>query len=392
MKKRKVLFITPSLCQGGIEHSQITMLKLLDREKYDLTLFLYLKDVTLLPLVPDYVKVIIDEDNNHYYRKIEAIKLSLQKRICSLFGFEKLYYKYSEELRDHIHEQRAMHPARDIFKNEKFDVVVSNAIGICTEMAQYISADKRYVFFRSSVDLHHEMLEKVFPKYDGIVAVSNGVKEMLQESYPHVKDKVILLEDYVSAETILYKASDKNSEYQIDVDNDTITICSCGRLSPEKGFDMAVESAALLAKNGYKFKWYFIGDGQERERIERLIANYSLEDKVYITGYMDNPFSFMKLCDIYVQPSYEESYGRTIKEAMILGKPVVSTATVGGNTLIKNGESGILTEINAEALAEGIISFIVNKELREGCAKSYSLEQNISELMVFKERLEKLLS
>ena len=391
MKKRKVLFITPSLCQGGIEHSQITMLKLLDKEKYDITLFLYLEDVTLLPLVPDYVKVIIDRDKSHYYRKPKAIKYVLMKKICSIYGRKEQYVNYAEKLRVFIREERAKHPAKDVFSKERFDVVVSNAIGICTEMAQYISAEKRYVFFRSSVDLHHEMLERVFPKYDGIVAVSPGVKEMLQKSYPDVKEKIVLLENYVDSNRILTKSAEE-SEYKFDKGFGNLVIASCGRLSSEKGFDMAAEAAGILKQKGYLFTWYFVGDGQEREKVEEIISKKSLEKEIYITGYMNNPFPIMKNCDVYVQPSYEESYGRTIKEAMILGCPVVSTATVGGKLLVKHQENGILTEITPEALARGIIEMIENPELQKKCREYYSLEQNEIEKQIFKTGLEKLLS
>lgn len=390
MNRKKVLFITPSLCYGGIEQFQISMLEALEKEKYEITLYLYIDDTALLPLVQEHVKVIVGKDNTHYYRKPQALFLNALKTINSLLGRKKVSDIFAKKLRAYIHEEKMQYPAKEYFSQEKFDVVIANAVGQPTEMALHIPAEKYYVFFHSSVDLHHDMLERVFPKYDGIVAVSAGVRTMLQKAYPMVKDKVLLLENYVDAETILEKANVSDTDSSLE-DNIT-TICSCGRLSSEKGFDMAVEAAAVLDKKGYSFRWYFIGDGQEREKVEALIKNYSLEEKIVITGYMDNPFGFMKNCDIYVQPSYEESYGRTIKEAIILGCPVVSTATVGGKTLVRDKENGILTEINAEALAEGIKTLIDNEALRTKLGTFYSVEQNVKEKQIFKEGLEKLLS
>ena len=155
---------------------------------------------------------------------------------------------------------------------------------------------------------------------------------------------------------------------------------------------MAVEAAAILLENKCRFKWYFVGDGPERDKVETLIKKHSLEDNVFITGFADNPFPIMKRCDIYVQPSYEESYGRTIKEAMILGCPVVSTATVGGNTLIRKNENGVLTTIDAKGLGKGILSMIVDENLRNRCATAYSMEDNMVEKIVFRDKLEQLLS
>lgn len=382
MKKTKVLFITPSLCQGGIEHSLITMLNLLDKDKFDITLYLYSDDNVLLPLVPDYVKVIVDEDRNHYYRKPKAILFNIMKQIKR--------EKYSNKLRIYIRQQRARHPMKDIFRKESFDVAVSYAVGICTEMIPYIFAKKKYVFFHSSVDLHHDMLKREFPKYDGIVAVSPGVLEMLQNAYSMVSDKILLLQNYVDADRVLQKALGQQNI--INLEENTIKICSCGRLSSEKGFDMAVEAAAILREKGCVFIWYFVGDGAERNKLETLIKKYSLEENIVITGYVNNPFSLMKSCDIYVQPSYEESYGMTIKEAMILGIPVVSTSTVGGKTLIEDRKTGLLTGIDAISLADQILNMIQNQELQEKCRRLYSEEKNQQDRKEYKEKIERLLS
>lgn len=383
MKKRKVLFITPSLCQGGIEQFQISMLKMLDKELYDVTLYMYLNDTALLPMVPEHVRVIVDEDQTHYFRKPKAILIGLKEII-------KKSEVYSEQLRAYVHEQKMMHPAKAVFKKEKFDVVVANVIGRGTEMALHIEAEKRYVFFHSSLDLHHELMERLFPQYDGIVAVSIGVQEMLQKTYSNVREKVLLLENWVDAQEVVEKGNETSVEAKKE--KDMLTIVSCGRLSKEKGFDLAVKTAEILKKKGYKYRWIFVGDGAEREKIESMIGQSALTDQIRITGYMDNPYPIIKTCDIYVQPSYEESYGRTIKEAMILGRPVVSTVTVGGNLLIKHHENGLLTEITSEALAEGIIEMIENPELQKKCRDYYSLEQNEIEKQTFKKGLEELLS
>lgn len=392
MKKRKILFITSSLCQGGIEHFQISMLKMLDENKYDVTLFMYLNDVALLPLVPEHVKVIIDKDETHYFRQPKAISLEIKKRMCSILGFKKRAELYSKQMREYVHAQKMMHPAKDIFGEGKFDVVVANVIGRGTEMALHIEAEKRYVFFHSSLDLHHDLMERLFPQFDGIVAVSSGVQNMLHEAYPDVKERVSILENWVDAQEIIKKGNEPLIRGMSELEHNKLKIVSCGRLSKEKGFDIAVKTAEILKKKGYEYEWIFIGDGAERSKIEEMIEQGELSEEITITGFMDNPYPIIKRCDIYVQSSYEESYGRTIKEAMILRCPVVSTATVGGNLLVKDKENGILTEITPEELAEGIIEMIQNSDLQEKCREYYSLEQNEIEKQIFKSGLEKLLS
>ncbi len=384
MSKKKVLFITPSLCQGGIEHSLITALKLLDKDKYDITLFTYLEDLTLLPLVPKEVRVINDNHNPHYYRKPKAILYNALKLISQKAKFKKLNDSVSEKLKNYIHLQKVKHPSKNIFKNEKFDIAISFAIGICTEMVQHFNVESRYVFFHSSVDLHHEMLENIFPSYNKIVAVSDGVKEMLIESYKSVSDKIVVIKNYVNAQQIINKSNEK-----IALVKDKLMLCTCGRLSEEKGFDLAVLSANILNQMNINFVWYFVGDGDKREEVEKLIDKYELKDNIKITGYVDNPFPYIKACDIYIQPSYHESFGLAIKEAVILGKTVVSTDTVGGHTVLEHGKYGEIVPVSSKDIAEGILT--ARNKAQQGLYMKYDLIQNEKEKMDFISQLESIL-
>jgi len=80
---------------------------------------------------------------------------------------------------------------------------------------------------------------------------------------------------------------------------------------------------------------------------------------------LDNPYPYIKACDIYVQPSYEESFGLTITEAKILCRPAVSTSTVGAREQIVHRENGYLTDISSEGLASGIMQLITDEALRQ---------------------------
>ena len=76
-----------------------------------------------------------------------------------------------------------------------------------------------------------------------------------------------------------------------------------------------------------------------------------------------NPYPYIGGCDIYVQPSYEEAMPVTILEAHRLGRPVITTATVGGCKLVENAKNGVVCAISSDAIAESIVSLINSKEL-----------------------------
>ena len=143
-------------------------------------------------------------------------------------------------------------------------------------------------------------------------------------------------------------------KYVPDYPKDKLILCSCGRITPVKGFDLAVGAADILRNKGLDFKWYFVGDGVDRPKIEAMIAENDLQDYIEITGLQDNPYPYIKHCDIYVQPSYEEAHPLSIIEAQILCKPIVSTATVGGICIIDNGHTGMLSQIDTQDLAERV--------------------------------------
>ena len=82
--KKKILFITPSLCQGGLEHSLITMLKLLDKNKYEMYLYTYREDLALLPLVPEYVHFKNDLLNHPWYSSVLKSFFSIAVKLSPL--------------------------------------------------------------------------------------------------------------------------------------------------------------------------------------------------------------------------------------------------------------------------------------------------------------------
>ena len=387
--KKKILFITPSLCQGGLEHSLITALELLDKSKYQITLLVMQQVLDLLPLVPDEVEILIDKESPHYFRKPKAIWLNGVSKISGRIGKQSTKEKYSEQLKRYIHQQRTIHPAKDIIGKRDFDVVVSYAVGMCTETALHVKAKKRVVFFHSSLDVHHDLMTQLFPQFDTIVAVNDGVKEMLCNNYTGISNKIFVISNYVDAVEIIDKAKE-SINYEIHYSD--YTLATCGRISKEKGFNLAVEAAEYLKNQGLKFYWLFIGDGADRDKVEQLMNEKCLNQYIKITGYKDNPYPYMANADIYVQPSYEEAQPLVLLEAMVLGKPIVSTKTVGGNTILKLGEKGVLTDFSGEAIAKGIISLINNPDKRHSFENIYTLEDNKKEKQIYVDKLNQLLS
>ncbi len=172
-----------------------------------------------------------------------------------------------------------------------------------------------------------------------------------------------------------------------------ISIGSVGRLVEQKGFIYLIEAAKIvldLKKNVY---FYIVGDGQEFHKVEKLINESSLADKIKLLGYHDNIPDLLSEWDIYVQPSLFEGLCLTVVEAIASGLPVVATNVGGIPESVIDGYNGFLVPPkDPKALAEKIITLIDNPDLRVEMGKrsrkiaeeKYSISKmvnNIEELL-----------
>ena len=386
--KKKVLIAVHQLNLGGVQKALISALNAIDYSKNDVTLYIRKNRTDLLDLVNTNVsKVIINEDNTKYYRKPCSLFLLLKLKLASVLG--KDTSKINQKLNNYIVELQMKYEKEHYFSdNTEYDVAVSY---IQSHTARFVSenikAKKKIMFYHGSTDEFHEINEAVMPDYKNIYCVSRGALESISKCYPEFSDKMDYIENYVD-----YKAIRKNAEGFIpDYPKNKLILCSCGRITPVKGYDLAVETAEILKANNIDFKWYFVGDGTERAKIEDMIVTNNLSDNIVITGLKENPYPYIKNCDIYVQPSYEEAHPLSIIEAQMLCKVVVSTATAGGKSIITDEKNGIIAEINPESLAEKIQYILENKDLENGIKKELEQKDYSKEYDKFCGKWEKLL-
>ncbi len=353
---KKIVIIIPSIQHGGLQRSLLEALRVVDTTKYNITVYSYGHYNPLSESLPEKVKVIIDTDKSHYIRKPVSILLHTALLLAKICKSEKNIEKFSQKIKEYIHKEKAKYPAKKYFK-QGVDVAISYSMGLCTQMALNIRADKHYVFFHSSdPNFHRDLSDKYFKDFDNIIAVGKNVQEMLKENFPQEKEKIGLIKNFIDSDNIENLAD----EYTIDhiADDKRVIITSVIRVDKEKGADLVISAAAKLKEKGILFKWYIVGDGSQRNEIESLIHTNNLTENVVITGYKENPYPYIKACDIFIHPTYEESFGLAILEALVLGKTIVSTQTMGAKEVLNNGEFGSLVSINSEAIADAVTKIV----------------------------------
>lgn len=377
MKKRKVLFVVHQLNHGGVQKSLLTALNAIDYTQNEVTLYVRKNRTQLLDMVnPKVQRIIINDDKTHYYRKPYMIYLQICRKLCELLKNTRKRDSIQKKLTTYLNQEQMKYEIAHYEElQESYNVAISYIQGYTAKfVAQYIDAKKKVMFFHGSTDETHDLHEEIMPSFDYIVGVNENVQRILEELYPACADRMTYIENYVDPEEIREKAK----AFSIEKKEEQFVLCSCGRLTSVKGFDLAVEAAKDLRSSGMNFLWYFVGDGPERSKVENLIKEYEVDPNIIITGMQDNPYPYIAACDIYVQPSYEEAHPLTIIEAFILEKPVVTTNTVGGMVLVSNSTDGFVTNMDGVAIAEGIKTILKDKDF-QGKIEQHLKDKNYEE-------------
>lgn len=389
MEKQKLLIAVHQMNMGGVQKSLLCALRALDYNRYDVTLYVRKNRCDLLEQAdPRVNRIIVNNDKTRYYRKPRAVFLFLLYRVAELLHLD--YLSPKRKLETYVADRQMRYEKKRWFPDRTaYDVAVSYIQGPTAQFVEkYIPAKKKIVFFHGSTDENHALHEEIFPRFDKIVAVNSGCRDILKSLYPAVAERIDYIENYVDAAAVRKAAE----AYEIDRKAKPIVLCSCGRFTPVKGLDLAVEAAKLLKEQGFDFIWFFVGDGAQRTAIEAQIKSRGLTDTIHITGILENPYPYFAGCDIYVQPSREESYGLSIKEAQILCRPVVTTETVGGKSLVEDGKTGLVAPITAEGVAAKIAALIENEPLRARIANKLKQTDDTAEAEAYRRAWANLLS
>ena len=128
-----------------------------------------------------------------------------------------------------------------------------------------------------------------------------------------------------------------------------------GSLIPVKGFDRLIRVHYKLRQSGFKIHTYILGEGPEKESLDRLIKNYNLVESVSLLGYQKNPYKYIRKCDLFVCSSLSEGFSTAVTESLIIGIPVCTVKVSGMQELLgDNSEYGLIVDNNEEALYCGI--------------------------------------
>lgn len=353
-KKQKILFINGHLNAGGVERSLVDILKHMDYTKYAVDLLLLEDTGDYAVELPPEVHVLFRDLHNTYGGFALSVRRCIAARDWMCLRLRTLFL-----LRKFLGSRALKSAATLLLGEHHYDCVIGFRPGICADLAGYSVKAKRRITWWHHGEFYVDRVAygAMCSRMDAVAVVSRACREMLQDHLPELADKLICVPNMLDASAILQKV-----EHTPYAKND-LCIVSVGRFAPEKHFENIVPAAKALQAMNLAFMWHIVGDGSERAREEMLITENGLKDYVILEGSKTNPYPYMKYADLFVHPSYIESQGLTVLEAMALGVPCVVTKSRGPCEFIEDGINGLLTEQSPESLAEKVLSILTDKTL-----------------------------
>lgn len=367
---KKILFMCINMNIGGTEKALLTMLNEMDRRKYDITLFMLEEHGGFLNQIPDGIKVMYLKEYKTLKKFIndppQLVAKELIKNRKIIKGLSVLFvYIISKLMKDISIYYKYILSNVDTL-NEEYDIAIAYAGPmdfISYFVINKIKSKKRVQWIHfdiSKIGFNVNFAKKIYDKFDKVFVVSNEGKDKLINFLPSLKDKTEVFFNIISCKMI-EKMSYEGEGFSDDFDG--TRILTVGRLSKEKGQDLIIPVLKKLKENGYKVRWYCIGDGPAKKEYEKLVDKLNIKDDFIFLGSKLNPYTYMKECNIYVQPSKHEGYCITLGEARCFNNPIVTTNFTGANEQIVNENTGLVCEINEEEIYKAIKKLLDDKKL-----------------------------
>jgi glycosyltransferase involved in cell wall biosynthesis len=398
MKKKKILFVNNTMGRAGAEMALIELLKALQKTgEYDISLYVMLPRGELFARVPKGVKILNRHPSCGSVHS-RAGRVFLARRTIRAFFTKGCGFSMLGELFHNARDQKKRTGRIQLDKllwrllangapylSREYDLAVAYLEGASAYfLADHVKAKKKAAFIHidyQKAGYTRQMDQGCYDDVDRIFTVSKEVGERFCEVYPEYKEKVELFHNLLDVKRI--RRLSKETGFTDSFDG--IRLVTVGRLHPQKAYDIAIEACAKVRQDGYPIRWYVLGEGSERKRLEAQIHSLGLNKDFILMGAKDNPYPYIREADIYVHATHFEGKSIAIEEAQILGKVILASDCTGNREQIRSGTDGLLFPLSVENLVENLERLLDDKELQERFAR-----ETRNKTWEFKEELLKL--
>ena len=346
-RKKELLFSINDLRVGGIETAIINLLNNIDHKKYNVTLVMEEKTGVLLKNVNKNVKV-------------QELKVSNNKNVIIRKGINFIRKLNFSILNYHKFDFSCCYATYSLSAN-KIALTASKNNSI------YVHSNYRYIY-KDKIEFKNFFNCRNISSFRRIIFVANEAEKDFIKIYPELKNKCLVLNNFIDPDKILKLSTEKISETHPKNKKLFVFI---GRLDDSS---KKVSRAINLLKSLSDVNLLIVGDGPDRKMYEDLVTKNDLSKRVTFVGQKTNPYPYIKLADYIILTSDYEGFPVTYLEAITLHKRILTTIDVSDEsinigkdyaTIISMDEKEILKDVQKELSSPRKIKDIDIKKIQE---------------------------
>lgn len=393
--KTKIAILTNTLSGGGMERAIVNIANQLASEGYNVDLLLAkCKGILFDELSKDVRVICLNEMEK--FSKFELLKI---KGLGKL-RFQLLLWAFIGRVPKAL---KCIKPIRDYISDVSPSLILSTPMtaNIALIKATELSNIKPIIILREASTLSEEkthsnngVFKKItehvtecYSKANKVICVSKGVKKDLIDNYEVESNNCLVIRNPIDEELIVAKSKEIDGYFD-KYDSKEPFILALGRLEEQKDFITLIK-AFSKASNRINQNLLILGEGTQREKLESLVREYHLTDRVFMPGFVKNPYPYIANCDLFVLSSRWEGLANVLREAMVFEKKIVATDCPSGTKeILAPYNKGKIIPINdISAMSVSIVESINSVDDTVHVNEFELSDVSLDYLSVIKERL-----